>query len=110
MTGYNITNIYRGGDYSLIWQALDDNGNPINLSGYTFSSTVKEKYSSITGIESFIINLLTGQSGIFSIYLNNLQTSGLAVGTYPYTIQAQTTGSFINLMGGYINVNPTTII
>jgi hypothetical protein len=109
MTGYDLTNVYQGGDYSIILQALDVNNNPINLSGYSINACIKEKYSSPTGITYFSGSLLTGESGVFQLYLNHTQTSGLSVKTYVYNVQAVniSINNYLNLFGGYLNINPT---
>lgn len=109
MPHYDITDIQKYSDYSLIFQAKDSNGVPLDLNGYNISSCIREKYSSITGAASFISQISVPESGICSANLTAAQTSGLFAGTYIYTIQVTSSdfSTSFNLLEGYLNINPS---
>ncbi len=88
-TSYNL-NITQGSEFYVRFQAKDNDGNPINLSGYSMRGVVKRRYSD-TGI---IVNLApsgvtpTGMTGgYFDVKLLASQTSGLPIIRDVYDIE-----------------------
>jgi len=88
-TSYNL-NITQGSEFYVRFQAKDNDGNPINLSGYSMRGVVKRRYSD-TGI---IVNLApsgvtpTGMTGgYFDVKLLASQTSGLPIIRGVYDIE-----------------------
>ena len=105
-TNYNL-NITRGSNFSVRLIAKDENGTPINLSGYSANAQVRHHYSS-TGV---LLDLSPTPvepkaSGYIDIYLSGTQTSGVPIvqGVYDLEISA---GSYTNkLIKGYANIFP----
>lgn len=105
-TNFNL-NITRGSNFSVRLIARDENGVPINLSGYSASAQVRHHYSS-TGV---ILDLNPTPaaplaSGYIDIYLSGAQTTGIPIvqGVYDLEISA---GNYTNkLIKGYANIFP----
>lgn len=108
MPSFDISDAYQYSDYSLIFQAKDNNGIPIDLSSYTLGSCIREKFSSSTGIASFITQISGPESGVCQANLSANQTSGMPPNTYIYSIQATANdlSTTFNLLQGYLNINP----
>lgn len=108
MPAYNIEQITAGSSFSLVFRAQTSAGTPINLSGYSINSSIKEKYSSSTGIASFTSNITVPESGLCNVSLSAAQTSGLAAGVYVYQIYSNNTGTLdnISLLDGYLPIGP----
>lgn len=106
MPHYNIEELSPGQSFSLNFQAEAIDGVPLNLNGYNIYSSIKEKYSSVTGITSFNCNIVTPDSGICNASLTALQTSGLAPGVYIYSIYTKDLNTLdsIPLLEGYLPI------
>jgi len=94
--------------FSLLFKAKDCEGAGINLSGYSINSYIKEKYSASTGIASFTSTITVPQSGICSISLSSLETSGLAPNVYIYNITCNNTTitDVFSILEGHLLINP----
>lgn len=108
MPNYNIEELFPGQSYSLTFRAETSSGIPINLSGYNIYSSIRERFSSSTGISSFNSNIVTPSSGVCTISLTSLQTSGLAAGVYIYSVYTKNSSTLdsIPLLDGYLPINP----
>lgn len=108
MPHYDIQDVFQYSDYTLIFQAKDVNGIPIDLTDYTIGSCIRERFSAATGVANFSGVITVPDSGICSMFFSAAQSSGLAPNTYIYTIQVTSTedNSSFNLLNGYLNINP----
>lgn len=108
MPSYNIEELKPGQSYSLTFRAETSSGTPINLNGYDIYSSIRERFSASTGIATFNSSIVTPGSGICTISLTALQTSGLAAGVYIYSVYTKHSSTLdsIPLLDGYLPINP----
>jgi hypothetical protein len=105
---YDLSGISQGSTYSLTFRAVDSAGVPVSLSGYSIRSTIREKYSSTTGIASFNSSITTPNSGICNIALTASGAAAIAAGIYLYSVEVEnySTLDVIKLLDGHAYVNP----
>ena len=75
----------KGADFETELCLTDDDGSPLNLSGYVASAKIR-KYSTSPKYKSFTITFVNRDDGIIRISLSNSQTSGLLSGRNYYDI------------------------
>ncbi len=87
----------------------DENGVPINLTGYTISGKIRKKYSDSNEIATFTCELVTPLSGIFSFSLTATQTASIVssneiVGVYD--IKATIGSTVYRILEGEVRISP----
>jgi len=104
MNSYNLS-IIQGDSFSLDIIVKDDDGNPMNLDGYSLRGKMKSRYSDSSGIAEFGITQ-GGASGQLSIELDSLVTETLRVYQYLYDVEAYKPENSFKILNGYANVYP----
>lgn len=97
--------IDQGTTFSTIINLTDDNGDPIDLTGYTGDSEMRKHYTS-SNSQSFSVNL-GGTSGTVTLSLTATQTANLTPGRYVYDVEV-TSGSNVvsRIVEGIVTVTP----
>ena len=97
--------IDQGTTFSTIINLTDDNGDPIDLTGYTGDSEMRKHYTS-SNSQSFSVNL-GGTSGTVTLSLTASQTANLTPGRYVYDVEV-TSGSNVvsRIVEGIVTVTP----
>lgn len=97
--------IDQGTTFSTIINLTDDNGDPIDLTGYTGDSEMRKHYTS-SNSQSFSVNL-GGTSGTVTLSLSATQTANLTPGRYVYDVEV-TSGSNVvsRIVEGIVTVTP----
>jgi len=81
----------------------DDDGNPIDLTGYTVAGQMRKAYSSQNYV-AFTANL---ELGILNLALSSNATNNLAAGRYVYDVElTDQNGLVTRLLEGIITVTP----
>lgn len=108
MPHFDLSGIYQGSTFSLLFRAVNCAGAPMDLSGYNIRSTIREKYSSTTGIASFDSTIVTPSSGICSIALTASGAASIAPNVYLYDCEVENpiTLDTMKLLYGHALVNP----
>lgn len=83
MSEYNIK-INKGTDFSRAF-ALSESNTAIDITGYTFEGTLKERYTSTTST-SFTMTIVDAADGTFKASLTDVQTTDMGPGTWVYDI------------------------
>ncbi len=112
MPHYDLSGINQGSTYSLTFRAVDSAGLPVSLSGYLIRSTIREKYSSITGISSFNSSITTPNSGICNIALTASGAAAIPSNVYLYSVESYLPdeSDVIKLLYGHAYVNPELVL
>lgn len=96
--------IDQGTDYSTSITLTDDDGNVVDLTGYTASSQIRKTPSSSHSV-SFSV-LVSGTQGLVVLSLTDTQTASLVPGRYVYDVLL-TSGSLTSrILEGIITVTP----
>jgi hypothetical protein len=103
-TKANIT-IDQGTTFSTTISLTDDNGDPINLTGYSGRSQMRKHYTS-SNSQSFTVSL--GEvSGIVSLGLTASQTANLVPGRYVYDVEVVSGANVVSrIIEGIVTVTP----
>lgn len=111
MCPYNFS-IVQGQAFSALLVATDQYGNPLNLSGYSPTGAIYQKYSSTSGLLDFTCSIVPpAASGYVSVSLTPQQTSNLYPDVFLYDLWVVNTGfnDSIRFLGGNFSVNPDFI-
>lgn len=99
--------IDQGTTYSTTLTLTDDNGDPLNLSGFYANSEIRKWYTSTTVAATFTTNINT-QSGEITLTLESYETANLVAGRYVYDVEItqQSTGAVSRVVEGIVTVTP----
>lgn len=96
--------------YKMPLQFTDQDNNAINISGWSISGSIKEKYKSTETVASFGLETVNPTSGSINLYLTPAQTAILVKSQYVYDVIAEITGSSppetVRLLEGNVTVDP----
>jgi len=94
----------QGATFSVNFNLTDDNGNPLDLTGYNVISQMKRWYTS-SNSTSFTTS---SSSGVVSIGLDANTTSSILAGRYVYDVYLQetATSTMSRIVEGTITVTP----
>lgn len=96
--------------YKLSVTVNDTGSNPMNLTSWYLSGSIKEKYTSTTPVVEFGIQPVVLASGSFNLYLTPAQTALLTKAQYVYDVLGEISGTSppetIRLLEGNVEVNP----
>jgi hypothetical protein len=97
--------IDQGTTFSTVINLTDDNGDAINLTGYTGDAEMRKHYTS-SNSQSFSISL-GGTLGTVTLSLTATQTANLTPGRYVYDVEV-TSGSNVvsRIVEGIVTVTP----
>ena len=107
MNSYNL-DIYQGGNFNVTLRASNSDGTPINLSGYTVRSNLREFYSSTGAETSFTCTILNYESGIVKLSMTPSGTAALKCDQYVYCVECANAADtdVIKFLRGYAYVFP----
>ena len=106
-TSYNL-NVTKGQGISIRLNAKDDDGFPLNLSGYSISGHARERYSSSGILLNLSPSVVSGYeaSGYIDINVSSSNTVGLPVTPAVYDVEMHSGASVTRLIEGYLNIYP----
>jgi hypothetical protein len=97
--------IDQGSTYSVNLDLTDENGDVINLTGYTANSQIRKWYTSSTPAAVFT-TAVNAASGELTLSLTANQTSNLVAGRYVYDVELDQSGVISRIVEGIITVTP----
>jgi hypothetical protein len=106
-TSYNL-NVTKGQGISIRLNAKDDDGLPLNLSGYSISGHAREKYSSSGILLDLNPSVVIGfeASGYVDINVLSSSTINLPVTQAVYDVEMHSGINVTRLIEGYLNIYP----
>jgi len=107
---YNITELDAGSDYTLNLQLKDSSNNPINITGATIYSNIRQDWNYPVW-RTFIVTITNASSGEFSLFLAGASTDGFtpAPQNLPYkydVLLVKTDGTRTRVLQGDVNISP----
>ena len=104
----NDLEVVYGASFNTTLALTDISGNALNLSGYNARGGIKLKYSDLSPIAFFQLNIIDFISGLISIELDPSDTSGLFPASYIYSVEIYTSGNstIMPVAQGRVNVQP----
>jgi hypothetical protein len=95
----------QGTTFSSSINLTDDEGNPINLTGYTGRSQMRKHYTS-TNSQSFSVSL-NGELGTINLSMAANQTSTIVPGRYVYDVEIVSGANVVSrVVEGIVTVTP----
>lgn len=95
----------QGTTFSTTLNLTDDNGDPLNLTGYTANSQIRKWYSSVAPAAVFTASINT-TSGVITLDLSANQTSSLVAGRYVYDVEINDGMAISRVVEGIVTVTP----
>ena len=96
--------IDQGTTFNTIVDLKDENGDPLNMVGYTANSQIRKWYSSANATVVFTANV---SNGSVALALTANQTSNLESGRYVYDILlADSSNAITRVVEGIVTVTP----
>lgn len=97
--------IDQGTTFSTDLNLTDENGDILNLNGYTANSQIRKWYTSSNAAATFTASINT-DSGVISLSLTESQTSNLVAGRYVYDVEINDGSTISRVVEGIITVTP----
>lgn len=96
--------IDQGTNFSVDLDLTDDNGDVINLDGYSANSQLRKWYTS-TNSTAFSTSI-NADSGQITLTLTANQTGSLTAGRYVYDVELNSAGVVSRIIEGIVTVTP----
>ena len=107
-TGYKYDiELVRGDSFSVDFQLQDQNGTPINISGYSFSGAIRSSYCGTVQSYLSFTPIAPSGSGIFTMALGSAASSNLSGSKFIYDAKGYVGNDTITLVHGDVNVYPS---
>lgn len=97
--------IDQGTDYETIIDVTDENGDSVNLAGYSGAAQMRKHYSS-TAQTAFTVSI-SAQAGTVTLSMNAATTNAISAGRYVYDCELRTSSNVVSrLLEGIVTVTP----
>lgn len=103
VTKANIV-VDQGATFSIDITLQDDNGDPINLTGFTGRSQLRKHYTS-SNSQAFTVSLNVAL-GLVTLSLTANQTSNIVAGRYVYDVEVASSEQVLRIIEGIVTVTP----
>lgn len=107
MAQFAEIDIDQGADFKIDLEFRHDDGALMDLNGFSFSSSIKKSYYSLTETAVFTIIDQHAMYGAITLYLDASVTADIAPGRYVFDIkQTNPSGEIERIAEGVVTVNP----
>jgi hypothetical protein len=97
--------IDQGTTYSTDLNLTDENGDPLNLSGYSANSQIRKHYTSSNAVA--FSTTVDSNNGIITLSLTANQTANMVGGRYVYDVElTDASNSISRIVEGIVTVTP----
>jgi hypothetical protein len=97
--------IDQGADYSTSIDVTDNNGDPVDLTGYSGAAQMRKHYTS-TNAHAFSVSIANA-AGVVTLSMNAAVTGNITPGRYVYDCElTDGTGTVSRLVEGIVTVTP----
>lgn len=98
--------IDQGTDYSTVVNVTNDDGTPVNLTGYTGRGQIRKHYTSTNAV-SFAVSVSNTEGGQLTLALTAPQTSNMAAGRYVYDVEVVSSANIVSrIVEGIVTLTP----
>lgn len=97
--------IDQGATFSTDLNLTDENGDILNLDGYTANSQIRKWYTSVNPAATFTASI-DANSGVITLALSSTQTSNLISGRYVYDVEINDGTTVSRIVEGIVTVTP----
>jgi len=97
--------IDQGTTYTTDLNLTDENGDPLNLTGYSANSQIRKHYTSSNSV--VFSTSINATAGIITLSLTSNQTTNMVGGRYVYDVElTDTSNSISRIVEGIVTVTP----
>ena len=96
--------IDQGATFSVDLDLTDENGDVIDLSGYTANSQIRKWYTSTTSYP--FTASVNSSAGIITLSMTAIQTANLTAGRYVYDVEISDNSTVSRVIEGIVTVTP----
>lgn len=97
----------QGSDFSVNLDLTNDDGSIINVSGYTFTSSIRKSYYSANVTANLTVAVANAASGNVSLSMNSATTANIKAGRYLYDVKMVRSDNTVSrVIEGIITVFP----
>jgi hypothetical protein len=98
--------IDQGSDFSVIFELENDDGTPMDLSGFSVYSQFRKSYNSLIGY-NFVVSIADEDLGKISLALSGSASSVIKPGRYLYDVEIRGAGNRkTRVVQGIVTINP----
>ena len=97
--------IDQGSTFSTDLSLTDENGDPLDLDGYTANSQIRKWYTSTTASGTFT-TYINVPDGTITLSLSDTQTGALVSGRYVYDVEINNGVTVSRVVEGIVTVTP----
>ena len=98
--------IDQGSDFATTVSVTSENGDVLNLVGYSARGQMRKSYSS-TSSHNFTVSVTDALAGELTISLNANASSNMVAGRYVYDVEIETaSGTITRVLEGIVNLTP----
>lgn len=98
--------IVRGDTVTIVVTMTTNGTTPIDITGRTYSSMVREDYDSTSPSATFTCTVTNGAAGQVTLSLANTSTAALEPNNYVWDLQENASGVITTVLGGQFIVLP----
>ncbi len=106
MAVYSNILVDQGADYSASIDVTDNDGDNINLTGYSGAGQIRKSYSSTTAVNFTVAVASPATAGVLNISLSNSQTNAMKAGRYVYDVEITKAGVKTRVLEGQLEITP----
>jgi|TARA_B100001094_G_scaffold164902_1_gene159621 hypothetical protein len=106
MAVYSNILVDQGADYSASIDVTDNDGDNINLTGYSGAGQIRKSYSSTTAVNFTVTVASPATAGVLNISLSNSQTNAMKAGRYVYDVEITKAGVKTRVLEGQLEITP----
>jgi hypothetical protein len=97
----------QGSDFSFTIDVKNDDSSPMNIAGYSFSSSIRKSYYSVHPTANLSISVSNTALGNVILTMNSATTANIKAGRYLYDVRMVDTSNVVTrVIEGIITVYP----
>lgn len=104
--GYYSIVINQGSTFDLEFTLLDDDGNPVDLTGTSVRGQIRKTYSSTTPVATFTLVGTLSSDGRVLLRLSATETANISSGKYVYDVEWVNGSTVSRILEGKVIVRP----
>ena len=97
--------IDQGSDFSSEMTLENDDGTPMNISGFNIRSQFRKSYNSVIGYD-FVTTIINATQGKFTLSLSGVASSAIKPGRYLYDVEVYGSQTKTRVVEGVITISP----
>ena len=107
MASFVELSLDQGTDFSVNIDLTNDDGSVINVTNYTFSSSIRKSYYSANTTANLTVTIASAANGNVALTMNAATTSNIKAGRYMYDVKmTNANNSTSRVIEGIITVYP----